>query len=165
MPRAGVHGASTTRPSAWPSAGKCCSGGPTSWTRRSRRGGRSSSGRPERRFRPHERRIRPLRRLSRHQGGYAIGRRYLGHYHPSGFGCRVRGLFGGPCFLGVRKMASAKRPYRTIVYVDGFNSCYGAVRGTPRKWLDTCDCAVVVFHRRLRSFARLRMPSNETAPT
>lgn len=33
-------------------------------------------------------------------------------------------------------MAKAKRPYRTIVYVDGFNFYYGAVRGTPWKWLD-----------------------------
>lgn len=30
-------------------------------------------------------------------------------------------------------MANAKRPYRTIVYVDGFNFYYGAVRGTPWK--------------------------------
>jgi hypothetical protein len=30
----------------------------------------------------------------------------------------------------------AKAPYRTIVYVDGFNFYYGAVRGTPWKWLD-----------------------------
>lgn len=30
-----------------------------------------------------------------------------------------------------------KRPHhRTIVYVDGFNFYYGAVRGTPWKWLD-----------------------------
>lgn len=27
-------------------------------------------------------------------------------------------------------------PYRTIVYVDGFNFYYGSVRGTPWKWLD-----------------------------
>ncbi len=27
-------------------------------------------------------------------------------------------------------------PYRTIVYVDGFNFYYGEVRGTPWKWLD-----------------------------
>jgi len=27
-------------------------------------------------------------------------------------------------------------PYRTIVYVDGFNFYYGAVKGTPWKWLD-----------------------------
>jgi len=27
-------------------------------------------------------------------------------------------------------------PYRTIVYVDGFNFYYGAVRATPWKWLD-----------------------------
>ena len=31
-------------------------------------------------------------------------------------------------------------PYRTIVYVDGFNFYYGAVRGTPYKWL---DCAAL----------------------
>ncbi len=29
-----------------------------------------------------------------------------------------------------------KLPYRTIVYVDGFNFYYGEVRGTPWKWLD-----------------------------
>jgi hypothetical protein len=33
-------------------------------------------------------------------------------------------------------MAAAKRPYRTILYIDGFNLYYGAVRGTPWKWLD-----------------------------
>ncbi len=27
-------------------------------------------------------------------------------------------------------------PLRTIVYVDGFNFYYGALRGTPWKWLD-----------------------------
>ena len=25
---------------------------------------------------------------------------------------------------------------RTIVYIDGFNFYYGAVKGTPHKWLD-----------------------------
>lgn len=30
----------------------------------------------------------------------------------------------------------AEAPYRTIVYVDGFNFYYGAVRNTPWKWLD-----------------------------
>ena len=29
-----------------------------------------------------------------------------------------------------------KPPYRTIVYVDGFNFYYGAVKGTSWKWLD-----------------------------
>lgn len=29
---------------------------------------------------------------------------------------------------------------RTIVYVDGFNFYYGAVRGTPHKWLDMEKC-------------------------
>jgi uncharacterized LabA/DUF88 family protein len=30
----------------------------------------------------------------------------------------------------------ARVPHRTVVYVDGFNFYYGAVRGTPWKWLD-----------------------------
>jgi hypothetical protein len=30
----------------------------------------------------------------------------------------------------------APNPNRTIVYIDGFNLYYGAVRGTPWKWLD-----------------------------
>jgi hypothetical protein len=33
-------------------------------------------------------------------------------------------------------MASVRQPLRTIVYVDGFNFYYGAVRGTTWKWLD-----------------------------
>lgn len=36
-----------------------------------------------------------------------------------------------------------KPPYRTIVYVDGFNFYYGQVRGTPWKWLDPA----VLFRR------------------
>jgi len=41
-------------------------------------------------------------------------------------------------------------PMRTIVYVDGFNLYYGALRGTPWKWLD------------LRALAtRLLRPENE----
>ncbi|MGH8209828.1 MAG: NYN domain-containing protein [Steroidobacteraceae bacterium] len=35
------------------------------------------------------------------------------------------------------------RRHRTIVYVDGFNFYYGAVRGTPWKWLDP----VALFRR------------------
>ena len=35
---------------------------------------------------------------------------------------------------------------RTIIYIDGFNFYYGAVRGTPYKWLDIEKC-----------FLRLRM--------
>jgi hypothetical protein len=31
---------------------------------------------------------------------------------------------------------NAPPPHRTIVYVDGFNFYYGAVRGTAWKWLD-----------------------------
>lgn len=30
----------------------------------------------------------------------------------------------------------AAPPLRTIVYIDGFNFYYGAVRGTPHKWLN-----------------------------
>ena len=33
--------------------------------------------------------------------------------------------------------------YRTIVYIDGFNFFYGAIRGTPWKWLDP----VALFER------------------
>lgn len=33
-------------------------------------------------------------------------------------------------------MATVEGSYRTIVYVDGFNFYYGAVRGTAWKWLD-----------------------------
>jgi 6-hydroxy-3-succinoylpyridine 3-monooxygenase len=33
-------------------------------------------------------------------------------------------------------MATAARKLRTIVYIDGYNLYYGAVRGTPWKWLD-----------------------------
>lgn len=36
-------------------------------------------------------------------------------------------------------------PSRSIIYVDGFNFYYGAVRGTPYKWLDLETC-----YRRLR---------------
>ncbi len=39
----------------------------------------------------------------------------------------------------------AKGPYRTIVYVDGFNFYYGEVRGTPWKWLDP----VAIFQKLL----------------
>ena len=28
------------------------------------------------------------------------------------------------------------KPRRTIVYVDGFNLYYGALKGTPYRWLD-----------------------------
>ena len=37
---------------------------------------------------------------------------------------------GAPAFFG----AYAKMP--TYIYIDGFNFYYGAVRGTPYKWLD-----------------------------
>lgn len=33
---------------------------------------------------------------------------------------------------------------RTFVYVDGLNLFYGALRGTPWRWLDLYDCAVVI---------------------
>lgn len=36
-----------------------------------------------------------------------------------------------------------KPPYRTIVYIDGFNFYYGAIRGTPWKWLD----AYILFQK------------------
>lgn len=43
--------------------------------------------------------------------------------------------YGGPClFWGLHNVQ--KIVNRTIVYVDGFNFYYGAVRGTRYKWLD-----------------------------
>ena len=38
---------------------------------------------------------------------------------------------------------------RTIVYIDGFNLYYGAVKGTPYKWLD------------LRRMCQLLLPPND----
>src|SRR6185437_3682538 len=40
-----------------------------------------------------------------------------------------------PLLLWGRKRMNAPQ-LRTIVYVDGFNFYYGAVRGTPWKWID-----------------------------
>ena len=33
-------------------------------------------------------------------------------------------------------MTNVKHRHRTIVYIDGFNFYYGAIRGTQYKWLD-----------------------------
>lgn len=44
------------------------------------------------------------------------------------FGHRSQGLFGGPC-LFIESM-------RTIVYVDGFNLYYRALKNKPFRWLD-----------------------------
>lgn len=35
-----------------------------------------------------------------------------------------------------RGTSELRRPGETIVYIDGFNFYYGAVKGTPHKWLD-----------------------------
>ena len=50
---------------------------------------------------------------------------------PCPFGDRARGCdFGcSPCFFSPTN-------YECTVYVDGFNFYYGAVKGTPYKWLD-----------------------------
>lgn len=46
-----------------------------------------------------------------------------------------RGALRGPCFFWGQN--NLQNPfYRTVVYVDGFNFYYGAVRGTRYKWLD-----------------------------
>ena len=60
----------------------------------------------------------------------------ISRYYPGGFGRRARGLYGGPCFLGCRQIVTKAPPHRTIVYVDGFNFYYGAVRRTQWKWLN-----------------------------
>jgi NYN domain len=50
-------------------------------------------------------------------------------YPPGRFGGQVRGRRkAASAFLGCR--------IRAYVYIDGFNFYYGAVRGTPYKWLD-----------------------------
>ena len=48
---------------------------------------------------------------------------------PWGFDRRARGLLGGPVF-------NLEISVRTYVYVDGFNLYYGALKGSPWKWLD-----------------------------
>jgi hypothetical protein len=39
-------------------------------------------------------------------------------------------------FLWVEPATTDRVSRRSIIYVDGFNLYYGAVRGTPHKWLD-----------------------------
>lgn len=36
---------------------------------------------------------------------------------------------------------------RTNVYIDGFNLYYGAVKGTPYKWLDVAALSAKLFPR------------------
>ena len=43
------------------------------------------------------------------------------------------------CFLRRARREGALNA-RSIVYIDGFNFYYGAVRGTPHKWLDLEAC-------------------------
>lgn len=43
---------------------------------------------------------------------------------------------GALAFCGLGQKSVNTPPYRTIVYVNGFNFYYGSVRGTPWKWLD-----------------------------
>lgn len=57
-----------------------------------------------------------------------------------------------------------KPPYRTIVYVDGFNFYYGAVKGTPWKWLDPAT----LFHKVLgpqNALVRLKYFTARVQPT
>ncbi|MDE2236170.1 MAG: NYN domain-containing protein [Gammaproteobacteria bacterium] len=51
------------------------------------------------------------------------------------------------------------RQHRTIVYVDGFNFYYGAVRGTSWKWLDP----VALFHKVLGPENKLKLIKYFTA--
>jgi hypothetical protein len=66
---------------------------------------------------------------------------------------------------------SGQKPPRVIVYVDGFNLYYGALKGTPYKWLDLgslCqtllpdDTIIAIKYYTARVSAR---PGNLTAPT
>lgn len=71
----------------------------------------------------------------------------------------------------VKPSQAGRQPARVIVYVDGFNLYYGALKGTPYKWLDLgCLCRtllpddtiVAINYYTARVSAR---PGNPTAPT
>jgi 6-hydroxy-3-succinoylpyridine 3-monooxygenase len=47
----------------------------------------------------------------------------------------VGGLYDRPLFLASDPPPPAPKP-RAVVYIDGFNFYYGAVKGTPYKWLN-----------------------------
>lgn len=49
---------------------------------------------------------------------------------------RLKGRFGGGASRPFAFLAVATPALRTIVYVDGFNLYYGAVKGTALKWLN-----------------------------
>ncbi len=66
-----------------------------------------------------------------------------------------------PCFLLVNDQPLERR-IRTNVYIDGFNLYYGAVRGTPYKWLDlrtlTLELLPAIQVNRIRYFTALVSP-------
>ena len=51
---------------------------------------------------------------------------------------------------------------KTNVYIDGFNLYYGAVKGTPHKWLDLAALCTRLFPRnqinRIRYFTAIVIP-------
>ena len=55
-------------------------------------------------------------------------------------------VYMAACFFGGSTTILSSVTCRTIVYVDGFNLYYGAVRGSPHKWLD-----LQRYFRRLRN--------------
>ena len=63
---------------------------------------------------------------------------------PLSFCGKAQGLFGGLCFFKENLKVGAKKP-RTIIYIDGFNLYYGALKGTKFKWLDL----QTLFHKLL----------------
>jgi uncharacterized LabA/DUF88 family protein len=65
-------------------------------------------------------------------------------YPPRSFGNWVQGPERGLCF-------SRDSILKTYVYVDGFNLYYGAVKGTPHKWLD------------LATMCKLLLPAHDIA--
>lgn len=48
---------------------------------------------------------------------------------------------------GAAELHTVAVAVRTNVYVDGFNLYYGAVKGTPYKWLDIRRCCDLAFPR------------------
>lgn len=62
-------------------------------------------------------------------------------------------LYDCPFFMAATPTTQPQPKSRSIVYVDGFNFCYGAVRDTPRlKWLDLARyCRYLRPHDDLRA--------------
>jgi hypothetical protein len=71
-----------------------------------------------------------LAKESRDNVDDSAGRSYIRRNYPPAACCRLKGR------SSERPLLVWEEAIRTYVYVDGFNLYYGAVKGTPFKWLD-----------------------------